>query len=128
MQAIAVVYQALCVAETPTSRADLQSLTGLDRETVKSGLRGLARRSLLAIELREDGVPLYAVRSRSEKIEDLRMRKSRMHRALLRDAMLEYHASPHYSPARPPSHSHTAGMPKPPDISLRALICKLIRR
>lgn len=128
MQAVAAVYQALCAADRPCKRAEIENIAGLDKSSAEAGLRGLARRSLLDIGVARDGAPVYSVRRKGATIEDLRARKSREHRAQLRDALLEFHGSPRYSPARPPSHAFAAGTPKPPDVSLRALVCKLLIR
>jgi hypothetical protein len=63
---IALVYDTLRTANRPCSRAEIESATGLDRDAVREGLRGLHRRRSIAISVctlqpGTRGVQLYAL-------------------------------------------------------------------
>ena len=117
MQLILQVFDALRTFDRPATRAELERESGLDKDAVWSGLRGLIRRGLVicAQEGRQRGMYMLTrmaerpecARGKYERDSDHRQRMALATKATRVSAKERWHAD--YSPARPPSHSAQPG-------------------
>lgn len=72
MRLILAVFDALRTFDRPCTRAELQRESGLDKDEVHLGLRGLDRRHMLAVEGNPRSRGLYQLTPEAKRPEDLR--------------------------------------------------------
>lgn len=121
MRLILTVYDALRTFDRPCTRAELEAVTGMTKDDVWRGLRGLMRRHCLHVvgeprkrttfRLLKDAKRPFDLRGVVPKSELTRRRMAAAHRersARIGIHVLDDHPS-NYSPARPPSHGSAPG-------------------
>jgi hypothetical protein len=148
---IAAVFDALATFDRPCTRAELERESGLTKDQVHLGLRGLDRRHVLLVDGAARSRTVYQLLPGAQRPEDLRGKFARSDefKALQSAARRGLHASrpattaavaaisPHggqYSPARPASHgaapgalrTHAPGVAAAPSAPL--LLAQLWRR
>lgn len=124
MRLIDAVYDALRSFDRPCTRAELEAATGLGKDDVWNGLKGLLRRGVVCTDDAPRKRGLYALVPGAPRPEDRRGRapKSEATRALISAARKTYQSSgpqihtlhadvpPTYHPASPPSHASAPGI------------------